>query len=52
MTIVTSVTPSSGFGLLKSQRKAVPVDFDPASLLKSDQAKQAVDGSQKRHAGI
>lgn len=25
--------PSSGFGLLKSKRKAVPADFDPASLL-------------------
>ena len=23
----------SGFGMLKSKRKAVPVDFDPASLL-------------------
>lgn len=26
--------PSSGFGLLKSKRAAVPADFDPASLLK------------------
>lgn len=26
--------PKSAFGLLKSKRKAVPVDFDPASLLK------------------
>ena len=25
--------PSSGFGMLKSSRKAVPVDFDPATLL-------------------
>jgi AbrB family looped-hinge helix DNA binding protein len=25
--------PESGFGLLKSQRPPVPVDFDPASLL-------------------
>jgi len=25
--------PGSGFGLLKSQRAPVPVDFDPASLL-------------------
>lgn len=25
--------PASGFGLLKSKRKAVPADFDPASLL-------------------
>jgi AbrB family looped-hinge helix DNA binding protein len=27
-------TPRSGFGMLKSRRKAVPVDFDPATLLK------------------
>lgn len=26
--------PSSGYGLLKSQRAAVPADFDPASLMK------------------
>lgn len=26
--------PTSGFGLLKSRRAAVPADFDPASLLK------------------
>lgn len=26
--------PSSGFGMLKSRRAAVPTDFDPASLLK------------------
>ena len=26
--------PSSGYGLLKSKRAAVPADFDPASLLK------------------
>jgi AbrB family looped-hinge helix DNA binding protein len=26
--------PGSGFGMLKSKRAAVPVDFDPASLLK------------------
>ena len=25
--------PASGFGLLKSNRAPVPVDFDPASLL-------------------
>lgn len=25
--------PTSGFGLLKSQRKAVPADFDPAILM-------------------
>ena len=25
--------PASGFGLLKSKRAPVPVDFDPASLL-------------------
>jgi AbrB family looped-hinge helix DNA binding protein len=25
----------SGFGMLKSQKKAVPVDFDPAELLKA-----------------
>ena len=25
---------TSGFGLLKSRRSAVPVDFDPATLLK------------------
>jgi len=24
--------PDSGYGLLKSKRKAVPVDFDPAKL--------------------
>ena len=29
-----SDVPGSGFGLLKSRRKAVPADFDPASLLK------------------
>lgn len=28
---------SSGFGMLKSRRKAVPVDFDPAGLLKPAQ---------------
>lgn len=27
--------PASGFGMLKSERTAVPVDFDPADLLKS-----------------
>jgi len=27
-------TSASGFGLLKSQRPPVPVDFDPASLLR------------------
>ena len=26
--------PKSAFGMLKSKRKAVPADFDPASLLK------------------
>jgi len=26
--------PDSGFGMLKSRRAAVPVDFDPATLLK------------------
>lgn len=26
--------PTSGYGLLKSRRAAVPADFDPASLLK------------------
>ncbi len=26
-------TPNSGFGMLKSKRAAVPVDFDPASLM-------------------
>ncbi len=26
--------PESGFGLLKTNRPAVPVDFDPASLLR------------------
>jgi AbrB family looped-hinge helix DNA binding protein len=26
--------PVSGFGLLRSSRPAVPVDFDPASLLR------------------
>jgi AbrB family looped-hinge helix DNA binding protein len=25
--------PASGFGMLKSKRAAVPVDFDPAELL-------------------
>ena len=25
--------PTSGFGMLKSQRAAVPADFDPATLL-------------------
>ncbi|MDP4302756.1 AbrB/MazE/SpoVT family DNA-binding domain-containing protein [Leptothrix discophora] len=25
---------SSGFGMLKSRRKSVPVDFDPATLVK------------------
>lgn len=25
--------PASGFGMLKSKRVAVPVDFDPATLL-------------------
>ena len=26
--------PASGFGMVKSKRRAVPADFDPASLLK------------------
>lgn len=26
--------PTSGYGLLKSKRAAVPADYDPASLLK------------------
>jgi hypothetical protein len=26
--------PASGFGLLKSRKRAVPADFDPATLLK------------------
>jgi AbrB family looped-hinge helix DNA binding protein len=26
--------PSSGFGLLKSKRAAIPADFDPATLVK------------------
>ncbi len=26
--------PTSGFGMLKSQQRAVPADFDPADLLK------------------
>jgi len=28
--------PESGFGLLKSKRKSVPVGFDPAELLKAE----------------
>ena len=28
------VEPTSGFGLLKSRRAAVPADLDPASLVK------------------
>ncbi|MFZ1386958.1 MAG: AbrB/MazE/SpoVT family DNA-binding domain-containing protein [Thiolinea sp.] len=31
---------SSGFGMLKSKRKAVPVDFDVASLLNSSVIKK------------
>ncbi|HBS26241.1 MAG TPA: hypothetical protein DD827_03770 [Gammaproteobacteria bacterium] len=31
--------PDSGFAMLKSQRIAVPVDFDPASLLSSKNSK-------------
>ena len=27
--------PESGFGLLKSKRKSIPVGFDPAELLKA-----------------
>lgn len=30
----THPASASGFGLLKSQRPPVPVDFDPASLLR------------------
>ena len=26
--------PNGGFGMLKSRRRSVPADFDPASLLK------------------
>jgi AbrB family looped-hinge helix DNA binding protein len=26
--------PGTGFGMLKTRRKAVPADFDPAALLK------------------
>ena len=26
--------PGTGFGMLKTRRKAVPADFDPATLLK------------------
>lgn len=26
--------PESGFGMLKSRRRAVPADYDPATLLK------------------
>jgi len=26
--------PESGFGMVRSKRRAVPADFDPASLLK------------------
>lgn len=29
----SSAPPQSGFGMLKSDRAAVPADFDPASLL-------------------
>ncbi len=29
-----STLPASGYGLLKSRRTPVPVDFDPASLLR------------------
>jgi AbrB family looped-hinge helix DNA binding protein len=32
--VEVAAAPGSGFGMLKSRRKAVPVDFDPASLLK------------------
>ncbi len=31
---VTQATPQ-GFGMLKSRRRAVPVDFDPASVLRN-----------------
>lgn len=30
-----SKVPKSGFGMLKSKRRAVAADFDPASLLKN-----------------
>ncbi len=29
-----SEVPASGFGMLTSRKRAVPTDFDPASLLK------------------
>ena len=29
-----AVAPKEGFGLLKSRRRSVPSDFDPADLLK------------------
>lgn len=32
--------PSTGFGMLKTQRSAVPADFDPASLLKKDKTER------------
>jgi AbrB family looped-hinge helix DNA binding protein len=31
------VAPDGGFGMLKSRRRSVPADFDPASLLPTDQ---------------
>ena len=34
-----AILPESGFGLLKSKRRSVPVGFDPAELLKADAAK-------------
>lgn len=30
-----ALVPVSGFGMLRSKRAAVPVDFDPASTLRS-----------------
>ena len=35
---VPSTISSTGFAMLKSNRPAVPTDFDPASLLNDDRA--------------
>ena len=32
--------PDSGFGMLKSERAAVPVDFDPADVFAKGKARQ------------
>lgn len=39
MRIKTTPTPvaESGYGMLKSRRKAVPADFDPATLLEEQE---------------